>query len=245
MISQGTRDAVLPWDIFFGDGPRVTIDAWRRSVWKNIKRELRVEFGLEVPDGLEPHWTDPGTAIFYTMDKTVMWETSSEKRHNLKGFETIDADHWTVTSPMPVGNAQQLSRYLTRKGFRLRPPLDGVDGRLREVVESASSPEVSSPDYTYKCKVHGVEFLTWRGYLQHCTFKREQVDLSQMPESSRGAVGDWGWYCAPHNFGTHSGRAAKNHMKVHVRKQMPGQHSTVEQMRVKKTPATAGAKEKE
>ena len=245
MVSKGTRDAEVPWDIFF-EGDRKAIDAWRKSTWKNIRRELRVDFGFEVPDGLEPHWTSPGTAVFYTKDTTVKFESKvDESRHNLQGFVEEDDGHWTVTSPMPVGNAQQFSRYIERKGFRLRPPLNGVDGRLKEVVESAVSPEVPDPEYDYRCEVHNVEFLTWRGYRQHCRARREQADLSMMPEGTRMTVGQFDFYCAQHNFGTFSARAARDHRKVHLRIPSPGQHSTVEQMTVKRPAAAVATKEKE
>ncbi len=232
----------MPWDIFF-EGDRTAIDAWRKTNWKGIKTALRVEFGLEVPDGLEPHWTDPGTALFYTMDKTVTFNKSEGGRHNLQGFEEIDSGQWVLTSPMPVGNAQQLSNYLGKKGFRLRPPLEGVDGSLKTVVESAVAPE-ADPEYLFKCKTHGTEFLTWKAYLQHCRWKREYADLAQMPEEIQGTVGEHKYYCATHNFGTFNPRAAIAHRKNYLRIPIPGQHSTLEQMTVKRPAQAAEAKEK-
>ncbi len=244
MVSQGTRDAVIPWDIFFPEGSRAAINAWRKSAWKNIRRELRVDFGKEVPDGLEPHWTDPGTAIFYTVDRTVTFAKSGEGRHNSQGFEEEDSEHWTVTSPMPVGNARQLSYYIERKGFRLRPPLNGVAGGLKDVVESAVSPETTDPEYTFKCALHGTEFLTWRAYRMHCRFKREHPDFSQMPESVGETIQSFDYYCIAHNFGTFSKRAITNHRKEHLRNFMPGQHATIDQMTIKHPAAKAESEEK-
>lgn len=244
-----TKDAVkglLNWDFFLdekdreeGAMPREHILAWRKREWSGIVRVLRNEYGLEVPEGQEPHWVEPARAVFWTQDVILKpVKKAGVPRHNLQKIDEEKTD-WLPTSGLPVGNANQLHYYLEKKGFRLRPPLDGVDGQLKEVVESALTQEVPEQEKKFLCKNHNMRMVNWRAYTMHCERYQEMPDLEQLPDEMAEVARSWDFYCIAHRYGTNVERAAINHRRLHMGKPSAGRHISIENMRMKK-PVTAG-----
>lgn len=248
-MTTDVRDGVaLEWDVFLKDEERYAayrgdvdhIDGWRKANWPQIVRELRVDFNVAIQDGIEPHWMSPGNAILWRTPVMVKGKVrqGSERgqRHNSEGFEE-EPQAWRTTAPLPIGNANQLYRYLVNKGFRLRPPSEGVDPQFSELiaVEPAGPQEAQVPEKEFICLAHNFSIASWRGYLHHCDSKREIPDMSQMPEEEAIGVGDYQYYCAVHNFGTNFNKAAKHHTQWYHRTRATAMtHATVDQMKVKK-----------
>lgn len=249
MVTDTRDDAVLEWDVFLLDdsfqhshlrGEVDHIAGWRKMNWPQIVRELREDFQMKIQGDVEPHWMSPGSAILWRQLTTVEGkkkEGSDGQRHNSEGFKESQ-DNWKPTSPLPIGNANQLYRYLVKKGFRLRPPTEGVDAQyseLLEVVESADSQKAPVPKKEYICLTHNFSIASWRGYLQHCDMKREIPDMSQMPEEEAKAVGSYTYYCAVHRFGSNSAKGARHHVSwYHKTRATALSHASVDQMKVKK-----------
>lgn len=236
-MSKDTKDLLLPWHHFANDSPVEHLRQWRKRDWRNIKRELKELYGLAVPDELEPHWVAPGKAVFWKNTILLEYKRDPEKlKHNVMEILETSLGEWKPTAPQPVGNAAQLHRYLDYKGFRLRPPLSGVEAGLKELieaVEAADQPEESKPEFI--CLNHDYITHTWKGYLNHTNHFKEPPDLSQMPDDVREAMKTAEYYCAVHNISFPAERSAIHHVREHARKNWISQpHVKAEDMRVQR-----------
>ena len=230
---EATTEARLPWHFFLKDDPdgsiRSHIEQWRKVGWRNLMRELRTEYGLNLSDDLEPHWVEPNYAIFWARDITISARTEGERagKRKVVGFDE-DVSAWKPTSRLPVGNASQLAYYIQKKGFRLRPLTDGLEPELRAVVESAASPEKPATE-TFDCEKHGGNFPSWKGYVRHCNHFNEQPTV-EPPDSTVMAMAGAEYYCLEHNFTTNNRRLANRHVKVHARKKVNKGHIDITKM---------------
>jgi hypothetical protein len=184
---------------------REHIDRWRAAQWSRIKFELARDYQLAVPEGLEPHWTAPGAAVFYQA-QIVRQRVDGEIREETLGWEPVN--------PLPANNSFQIA-YRLGKGLRLRPDV------VVETVETAEPSVQDEPtvEHNYTCKRHEKDmfgFPTWKAYRQHCLIRREPV----MPPFPRGLhlhIRKYIWYCLSHNAGwrEHQKRLALHHTKLH------------------------------
>lgn len=248
-----TADLQLPWDYFTRQGEGFSeqvlkmIGGWRRAEWDSVVRYLRQDFHWDLPDGLEPHWVAPGKARYWKKqtkyERTfVDNETGETISHTA---ENLDLGHyvgvwvtvgWEPTGPLPADNAGQVAHYLN-KGFRLRPPLEGVVAETWR--ESADLPEAPSEDLVspYTCHRHGekgtLAFANWKAYIKHCSHYNEPPTETP-PQEVLERMATFKWYCANHDVGFNHVNHAARHFKAEMRR--PGRpfHATVEDMLVKK-----------
>jgi hypothetical protein len=232
------RDIRLPWHHFIGDAKvlRELVDVFRRFKWDGIKRDLDRDFNWNIPDGLEPHWVTPGKAVYW-QEMIVREQTRSEAMPSQVLSVEFVSSGWQPTGPLPASNASQIARYL-EKGFRLRPPVEGVS---QEVLKEAAVPaealqeEPEGPsEYIYACDRHGIdhkEFKTWKAYIQHCAYFREPLD-QPIPESVLENMKGFVYYCALHNRGFKNEHAANQHMRAEMQRRVGSLHPTLQQMEV-------------
>ncbi len=252
MTTVVERDLNLPWEHFLekespSENVRRNIDVFRQSDWKSIKRQLVAEYRWNLPEGLEPHWVSPGKAVY--------WHQQVQRKRTFVNDEgdpipfttdNQDIGHWEITwddlgweptSPLPANNASALAHYLN-KGFRLRPPLDGVEAE-KQGVEPADLPEsFEQPDERpiYRCKRHPkgiVEFRSWDGYLKHCVHFKEPP-TEKPPQDVLDLMAQWKYFCVLHNVGFNSPAHATRHYKAEMRKGGRAAHPTPDDMLVEK-----------
>lgn len=250
VLQAPTADVQLPWDYFLNKQPdaemrRPHVEAFRRVDWPAIKRELanegfQGEF-YEIPDGLEPHWVEPGKAVLWQEQRRSTIEVAVDEkgqpilnRHGLPIRERKEESvGWTATSPLPVGNANQFAYYI-RKGMRLRPPMEGAAPEI--VKESEAQAEKEEPPVAlFVCNRHGYDFKafkTWKGYIRHCATAQE-VPVLEPPEVVLKRARKYPLYCYIHNIGFRSERLAKRHIDIERLRLVRGTHPTLEQMAIK------------
>ena len=199
---------------------------------------MRQEFDYELPEGLEPHWIAPGSAVYWKHQfaSERVEETSDDGRRRRKVIE-VDKG-WAPTSPLPAVNASQIVAYL-KKGLRLRPPQEGVDVEALEAAVPAAALAMSQPEEekeparTFICERHGwgkrLSYATWKGYVRHCARFNEPMEEAVPAEVAEHAKG-FKWFCFLHNTGFTLERLAKRHLTVMQRRRQP--HITLEQMKV-------------
>ena len=236
------KDLVLPWDYFFhgeeAKGMSNHMDTFRRTIWPQIRRDLLEERTVKdgeavvwrVPDGLEPHWIEPGKAMLWHQQTVREIVGTGQERK----WEETASDEWSPT-PVPIGNASQLAHYL-KKGFRLRPPSDGVDA----MYESAGPPEVqASPEpeeAKFWCRRHSkgaVGFPAWKPYISHCRMNNEPPDETP-PDEIVEKASQFVFYCMVHDYGTNNKRLADQHRKDEQRRPSRRTHIPTEEMRIRK-----------
>ena len=239
MITADSK--VAPWDMFLGTDAeekgyktpeqrdvylrhlRTHVEAFRVSEWKSIARQLKNEFGWDLPEGLEPMWVASGRAM--------LWQHQVYSRHG----EEIDAG-WAPTSGLPIGSAAQLATYL-EKGLRLRcPPADaGVDDveawKLPALPPQETKEEPAPPEYQYLCDRHNkiVAFTTWKGYIRHCQTKNEEPEIAP-PDNIRNLAINYSYYCPLHGKGFHSKKLATRHIQTEMGVQVTRQHPSLDEM---------------
>lgn len=188
---------------------RSHVEAFRVGEWKDIKRHLAEDFKLHAV--VEPHWTSSGSAVY--------WQERRVRERVMKEGEGAVIEWtgkgWETTGPLPADNASQIAHYL-EKGFRLRPPSAGVDVEPLESAAPSEEPqgtgEVVAP---YKCHRHlgnKYQFVSWKGYMQHCERRQEIPDLAppvEMLEALRGKE----FICKVHWQGFAKRRMAILHLK--------------------------------
>lgn len=232
MVETAT-EANLPWHFFLDDksdgGARAHIERWRKVGWRNLLRDLRSDYAIELSDDLEPHWVEPNYAIFWAKDTTISMTPSESTGSRKVVVIEEDVSAWKPTARAPVGSASQLAYYINRKGFRLRPPVDGLVPELRAVVESAVPPENPATEM-YKCEKHGSAYPTWKGYRLHCNHFNERL-TAEPPESVTLLMAGAEYYCLEHNFTSDTRRVADAHAKQHAGKHVSKGHITSTQMK--------------
>ena len=223
------------WDTYVpNEATREHIDAFRAQEWDTIRRELLANYHIALPDDVEPHWVGPGRAVYWHQDTYLqrVEKTDDEGKVYWEREEIISP--WNP-SGLPNGheanNAGQIAHYL-EKGFRLRPPVDGVDVEVFGVTalppEAQGELEDTRPEYA--CNRHSkgkVVFRTWDAYVEHCTHNKELPE-HMAPQEVWDRLEQFQWYCFQHNWGSSSARHVKHH-----RQKYPG-HATQDQMLVSK-----------
>ena len=221
MVGVAEPGVVLGWDSFLEDGqPRDHIEAFREVQWPNIRRELaQPPYEGSLPDGLEPHWVAPGTAIYWhrliVLERMPRKDSDGnilEDKYGNVLFERAPVDHgWQPTGRLPADNGGQIAHYLG-KDFLLRPP-DGVDVEVPEVAPPVEV--VKEPQREYVCNRHGADrfsFTTWRGYARHCDHSfelaEEEPPASVLEERVRHQ-----WFCTLHNTSFKTKRTAEQHVR--------------------------------
>jgi hypothetical protein len=198
-----------PWDSFLDEKVRVAVEGFRKIQWSNLWRELRVEHGIYLPRNLEPHWTEPGRAVFWHQ-QTVTRRPFDSETGTYGDREDITTD-WKLTAPVRANNAGQIAVYLLKKGWHLRSPSD--DGVVVDVEAPPAEQTETSGETVYKCRRHpkGVfRSKKWDAYRMHCLHGSERLEetppadvLVKMQESK--------YYCLSHDASFKSLRGATIH----------------------------------
>jgi hypothetical protein len=246
------RTVFLPWHHFLdqiGDSGdlRIRIDGFRKSEWDSIRNDLKKQvIGVgdqtlrwEFSDSLEPHWVDPGKAVYWQQQITRKPEMRKDEHGNPYMEAVMVLGEWKPTGPLPANNWSQIAHYLG-KGFRLRPPVEGISA---EALIEASIPaealqgEPETEDlYLYSCNRHkqGMErrrFRTWKSYVQHCSHYSESVE-EKLPEEVVERMKLFPYYCAIHDKGFKNEVGASRHMRVELSKRGRATHPPVDSMKV-------------
>ncbi len=225
------KDLALSWDYFLGEeakGVSNHLDTYRRTIWPQVRRDL-LALNWRVPDGLEPHWIEPGKAMLW--QKQTVREivgTGEERRWEEAALE------WSPT-PVPIGNASQLAHYL-KKGFRLRPPYDGVDAMYESAVPTEVQAAPGPPEAKFWCRRHSkgpVGFSAWKAYISHCRMNNESPDETP-PDEIVNKASQFVFYCMAHDYGTNNKRLADQHRKDEQRRPAKRTHIPTEDMRIRK-----------
>jgi hypothetical protein len=246
------KNLSLPWDYFLRDyvhqsdsrrkgksldvaveSVRSHIDRFRETEWKSIRRDLARQYHWEVPEGLEPHWTGPKNAVFWA-HQVISQRDLDEQNHPVM----VEKDYgWVPTSPMPANNASHIAHYF-QKGFRMRPPENGVDAKYVEaaapedVVQGV--PENDKP--TYECKRHvtgPMTFRSWKAYLNHLDYYQE-IPECEPPDEVKEKMGKFRWYCVLHNRGFNVQSMAERHIRQERGRAGSRPHVGIRDMQIKK-----------
>jgi hypothetical protein len=148
--------------------------------------------------------------------------------------EVVDRG-WVSTNPLPANNASVVAGYL-RKGFRLRPPEDGVDDEVSESAALTVEPQSQPPQgRVFYCGRHSKprQFANWRAYLRHCQRFQEGID-EKPPLGLKLRIKKFTWYCFLHNIGFNNKRLVTLHVRQELRRPARGVHPDLEQMEVQR-----------
>lgn len=240
MIADSSDDADPETRARLIDYAKRHIDSFRQNEWKPIVRELHKSFNWAIPDGLEPHWTAPGKAIY--------WQEQIVRKPGLvtgddgtkqRVMQEVSNGWEPVTSGLPAGNASIIAHYL-EKGLRFRPPVNGVPLETREAAELPEvSPEPEPPKPApYICRNHFEEqgdigFATWKGYLRHCDNTNEEITL-ELPMEVRVRMQEFPYYCVRHDIPFKNWRSATRHRITEMGKRISKGHPSVDDMKTTK-----------
>lgn len=194
------------WDIFLSketdEVRRRGIETFRATHWPNIRRELTLAHNRDVVDGVEPHWTAPGKAMF--------WRRTMLRHRNSQGVMVEEQSDWEPTGPLSAASAAVIAQHLGN-GFSFRPT-SGVE------AEAAVPPadQAVSEIRTYRCEIHGTPFPTWKGYLKHCKASYEEPKLP-LPGPQWCHYKKSTWYCRWHDtcWDERERRSAIQHQRSH------------------------------
>jgi hypothetical protein len=204
----------LPWDHFVSEQDRPHVEAFRKYEWKSIRKDLRKEFRWELPENLEPHWARPGKCFY--------WQEVNSG--------------WVPVGPLTANNASVIAHYLN-KGFRLRPPRNGVEveslleaADAQAVVEQAVVEKQEETKAAFLCHKHEklMGFVNWKAYIGHCTRYLERPDESQIPPEIVARASQFPYYCFIHNRAFRNKRLAERH----IRDERNNNHESVKQLEV-------------
>jgi len=233
----------LAWDMFLEDKKRLDhIERFQETEWKQIRREARDNFALELSEDVLPHWVDSGKAVYW--QHYFLTERVEEKVDGVKQMVPKEVDKgWHPTGPLPANNASQIAHYL-HKGFRLRPPTDAVVAVDVEVLEDAV-PTEGEPEHEqghdgegdFACSVahygrpfRGTHrFKTWAGYVQHCDQFKVPVQESPPVEVVARRT-TFKWFCILHDVGWDALKGVSRHVNGYLRRGKS--HVPVEKMKV-------------
>jgi len=204
-VTTLVAETALAWDHFLPKEVDETlargIEAFRTVNWLNIKRELAPTQNQHVADGVEPHWTAPGEAMF--------WQRTTLRHRGDDGNIEETLTEWEPTGPISAGSAAVIARHL-ENGMRLRPE-GGV-----EAQDAAGPPVDQVVPETYTCVRHNAPYPTWRGYLKHCKARYEIPELP-LPMDRWRLVRSSIWYCRWHDtaWGAVQRRSVLQHQRSH------------------------------
>ncbi len=207
----------IDWHTFIeNDAAGERVDVFRKGEWRQIRHELRSEFGVNLLH--EPCWVDAGTAVFWHRDQVLKPGSNADVPEYIEG-------EWGPTSATPANNASQIMHFL-RKGFLLRPPSEGAGVEEYEAAEPAGAS--GETDMPYRCnrmhmagrpgeapvRMHndGAKFPNWDAYIRHCQHFRERLE-HEPPADVKKRMLRWTYYCMEHNVGFLSVRLSSLHMR--------------------------------
>jgi len=244
-----TAERTLPWDAYLGeyadqqgwkDNPsreaylrnlRAQIEVFRQQDWKKARRDFQSEYGIRIPDELEPHWVCPGRMIMYQEQIYSRAAVVTDEGGNPSWERQELNDGFKPSSHISLNGASGLYRAL-RKGLRLRPHIDilSVDAEALSPALPEAAPEETRQ--TWLCKRHGVDqyrMLTWKSYLQHCRAYIEPIEFD-LPENLAELAKNHKYFCMPCGTGFPNYRSADRHMRYMKRRPGRSQHPTVQEM---------------
>ncbi len=228
-MTTATEHDILTWDSFIErDIPpylngkskedwtanlRTHIERYRTVDWKQIRHHLVDEHSLLVPEGLEPHWTEPGSAVFWEQEVTTV---RVENEPPLKGGEWVEKKgEWVPVGPFPANNAAQIAQRLG-KGLRLRPPEHGPGVEtLENALPSEEAQAEPAKTMRFHCLRHRQrEFHceTWKQYRNHCKHFGEPLE-HPFPGGMHRRIKMYEFYCGLHNLGTNTPRTMTQHIR--------------------------------
>ena len=231
-VETPTKSLELPWDYFLQQlGPRSVdnpmLARFRRVEWETIVRNLARYHGQEV--AYEPHWVAPGRAVYWhhevVREKFAREDGTTYLDDRDYGWQPQGFPHGLAT-----GNEVQLLATL-KKGFRLRPPVDGVDEVFESAVPSEAQGGPVNEAPLYECKRHEkgrVTFVTWKSYIDHCRHFKEKPDQVP-PQEVLDKMEQATYYCVLCDKSFEKERQAAQHFANEKRKRGTG-HPTVAQM---------------
>ena len=246
--------ARVPWDRFLNeqgstlpDDVRVGhlavlkrhVNDFRSRDWKEIRRELKSHYGIELPDGLEPHWVAPTKAVMWHRPVTQKVRGEADENNDGRTVMVLEDEvaDWQPSHVVTIGNAGNLA-YQLRKGLRLRPPPSEGDESV-ELLEVASSPgstgEPPIDPNPYVCNRHpgrgAAKFPVWKAYQRHCQDMNESLEM-EPPQEVIQALRQYPYYCPSCFVAFTSSKAARMHVsdERQTPKQVAGQHINFEQM---------------
>ena len=241
------KDIALPWDAFLQrelqrlgltglaaekwlEQTRNHIERFRQMEWPQIRLGVNKTTTWQIPEGLEPHWVEPGKAVFW-QEQIVRTRVSDSD-----GVR-IEERHlgWTPTSAIYANSASAVAKWLDI-GLRLRPPTKDTD---LEVLKRANiqeyKPVTPVPTPKFWCRRHPdkgpMAFPNWKAYIQHCTHYLE-LPIEEPPQEVVEHRKQFKWYCLEHEKGFNFSRLASRHMKSELRKPGKRVHQTLAQMEV-------------
>ena len=229
----------LAWDAFLSEdyqseGMREQVTRWMRTDWKELRRNLALSGWVVTVD---PHWHSPGSCVYWSE------QTHFDRETNQRVGDGV----WTPTRPLPANTVSLIAAYL-KKGFRFRPPLEGVEADVFFSVEPAILLEAQGKDIgqqssrlpQFWCARHGsgrYGFASWQMYLDHCNRRMEAVEEKAPPEVLK-RLSEAAYACLQHNKTFPNDAMAKDHYRRSMRRPGRAQHVTIEQMR--NLPAASG-----
>ena len=181
MTTAVEQDVRVRWDYFLrkdGEPNAVQvrmIDTFRENEWPRIQRDLLHRFHWDIPAGLEPHWIAPGRIVYWAEEITLGKRFVDDgKGGHFERTETSQG--WKPTSGLSATSASPIAHFLD-KGFRFRPPLEGVASEVfnESAIPPEAPPEPEDTRPVFTCLRHGDlrQFRTWDAYLQHCVHYKE------------------------------------------------------------------------
>lgn len=231
VVAETTTKA--PWDAFLQDENRLRVEGFRRAEWPEIRRELQQLYGITVRDEDEPHWVEPGAAVFYMQE--------SIRRQG----ETIESKTWTPVSPdrgIPAHSSHEIAQWISPQKrtppMRLRPP---VEGETEEPVAISTDiiglVEPPAPTVSYTCSRHGTAgrflFNKWDSYVAHCV-RHAEMPEHDPPKEVKALIEKVPYYCFPCGKPFSNDQLADRHRRTMLR--LPGSHllhPSLEAMKVK------------
>ncbi len=256
VIAEADKEVYLKWDAFFEadvDKQGLPADVRERVLrqrhlgvehfrifeWTKIVGELNRDYNYAVPEGLEPHWVEAGSAVYWQKQVHMQPVETGETTASGVPIRELREVHggWQPTSPLPANSASSIANFLGM-GLRLRPPEAGVDVEVLEsavTVDSLQRPDPPKETKTYICQRHGDlrKFSTWKAYIRHCATKKEaleEIPPKEVLEMARKYV----YYCYQHNQGFNNERLVKRHLRTELRKPGRAVHLSLEQMQMQK-----------
>ena len=194
---------------------RLHIERWRVDEWTQIKQQLASEYNWHIRDGIEPFWTAPGRCVLWQRHIVTVRKKGNGKNASVR-LEKVDHGFQATSQGMSVNNPSQFAAYF-EKGFRLRPPENGVDIDVfrnavpDEILQADAEQETAPIKYICTNHVDSFGFSSWKSYLKHCLHHSEQPTI-ELPDEVIERSKNTKYFCVIHNTGFHGDRLANQHI---------------------------------
>ena len=195
---------------------RQHIEVWKETEWPLIKQQLASEHNWHIRDGIEPFWTSPGRCVLWQRHIVTVRKKGNGKNAPVR-LEEVDHGYQPTSNGMPANNPSQLAAYF-EKGFRLRPPENGVDIDVfrnavpDEILQADLEQETAPIKYICTNHVDTFGFSSWKSYLKHCLHHSEQP-IIDLPEEVKEKAQNAKYFCIIHDTGFHRERLALQHIQ--------------------------------